>query len=271
MSQTNYSLKLFGWTGLAIFLALQGCATIQRNVDSQLDSNAKVRIQICLPSKRIYFKALVLEQLENHPLFTKYSQQQLQLAPKAIRRVYNSDDPSTIHTYGISFGEVLIRDGQFSDGAGFVPLRDSTISDQPVYEKGYGYPLRNYVAMHVRLPDSEKGTEGRGTYWFTLPKSIPSDRFTDWFSPISMEPDGERLPIWWKLTHGGNLVIYPVPANPPKMRVSLEIRREEHNDPTTDTLPALTTARMKYRTATSGQQFVYEFVPAASEAIPACN
>lgn len=263
--------RLCRWIGLYVIAALQGCSTNQRNIDTQSDANAKVRVQVCLPTKRIYFNDLVLERLENHPLFTKYSQQQLELAPKTIRRVASSNDPRAIHVYGIRFGEVLIRDGQFSDSAGFMPLHDSTVTDQPVYERGYGYPASNYIAMHVRLPDSEKKAEGRVTYWFALPKSIPNDKFTDWFKPISMEPEGQRQPIWWKLTHGGDLEIYPVSADSPKMRVSLMERHEKHNDPTIDTLPALTTARMKYRTATSDQQFVYEFIQKANEAIQACD
>jgi hypothetical protein len=259
--------------GLSILMALQACFTspVWGSNDSQLDANTEVQIQVCLPTKRIYFNDLELDRLENHPLFTKYSQQQLELAPKTIRRVATSSDPRTIHAYGIGFGEVLIRSGQFSDGSGFMPLKDSTAADQPVYEQGYGHPAQNYVAMHVRLPDQEKRPEGGVTYWFTLPKTIPDDRFTAWFNPVSMEPGGERLPIWWKLTHGGDMAIYPVSAEPPKMRVTLLKRHAEHNDPTIDTLPALTTARIKYKTATSDQQFVYEFVPKANEAIPACD
>jgi hypothetical protein len=50
------------------------------------------------------------------------------------------------------------------------------------------------------------------------------------------------------------------------MRTSLEKHHVGHNDPITDDLPALTTARMKYN-----EQSVYEFVPQASEEIPACD
>ena len=264
-------------------MALQGCSTnpVGWNSDTQSDTKAEVRIQVCLPTKRIYFDDLELARLENHPLFTKYSQQQLELAPKTVRRVATSSDPrvtnnpKVIRDYGVGFGEVLIRSGQFSDGSGFMPLKDSTVADQPVYEQGYGYATQNYVAMHVRLPDREKGPEGSVTYWFKLPKAISADKFTDWFNPVSMEPEqtkgGERLPIWWKLTHGADLPIYLVSADAPKMRVMSLERRPEHNEPTSDSLPALTTARMKYRTATSGQQFVYEFVPKANEAIPKCD
>jgi hypothetical protein len=257
--------------GCSAILVLLGCSTSAAapDVNAKSDDNAEVRVQICLPAKRIYFNDLELDRLENHPMFTKYSPQQLELAPRIIRRVAASNDPKVIQVYGVNFGEVLIRSGQFSDGSGFMPIKDSTVADQPVYERGYGYPVQNYVAIHVRLPDREKGPEGSVTYWFTLPKTIPDDKFTVWLDPVSMEPPGGQL--WWKLTHGGDLVIYPVSADPPKMRVTLRKRQAEHNDPTTDTLPALTTARLKYKTATSDQQFVYQFIPKSSETIPACD
>ena len=116
------------------------------------------------------------------------------------------------------------------------------------------------------------GANGRVAYWFVLPKSIPNDRFTAWFRPTSMEPEDQNKDIGWKLTHGGDLAIYPVSADSPMLRVSLMQRHtKKHDDPTIDTLPALTAARIKYKTAASDQQFVYEFVPKAAEAIPICE
>ena len=268
MSKAHYSRS---YVGLFILLSLQGCSTNRLDFNTQSDEHAEVQIQVCLSTKRVYFNEIELEQLENHSLFTKYTRQQLELAPRTVRRIASSSDPKAIHAYGISLGEVLLRDGGYSDGFGFMPLRDSTISDQPVYQRGYGYPARNYIAIHVRLPDSEKGEEGRVTYWFTLPKDIPSDTFSNWFLPVSMEPEGQRVPMWWKLTHGKDLEIYPVALGSPKMRVTSKRMRTGHDDPTIDTLPALTTARKQYRTATSDKQFVYEFVPIADETIPACD
>jgi hypothetical protein len=119
-----------------LLLGLLACAT---NSEAQVanlkpDTSVTVRIQICLPTKRIYFTDLELDRLENHPLFTKYSAQQLELAPKTIRRITASSDPRAIQVYGISFGQVLNREGQFSDGSGFMPIKDSTLANQPVYE-----------------------------------------------------------------------------------------------------------------------------------------
>lgn len=266
---------------VTVLAVLHGWSTNALPDDNPSHANAKVRIQVCVPTKRVYFNDLRLDQLENHPQFTRYSPQQLELAPKTIRRVAPSDDPRVandprvIRSYGIDFGEVLKRSGLFSDSSGFMPVKDSTVADQPVYEKGYGYPAQEYVAMHLRLPDMESGPEGNVTYWFKLPKSISMDTFTDWFAPTSMETrqtgERERRPMWWVLTHGGELRINPVPINGPKMRVMLHKPSAQHNDPTNDSLPALTTARLKLKAATSGRQFVYEFVAKSNEAIPKCD
>ncbi|MDR3578746.1 MAG: hypothetical protein P4L44_02160 [Oryzomonas sp.] len=260
--------------GLSVTLFLQGCSTklVGRSSNTPSDAYADVRIQVCLPSKRIYFNDLELDQLENHPSFTKYSQQQLELAPKIVRRVASSSNPRVIndsrviHVYGIRIREVLSQRGLFSWNSGFMPLKDSTILDQPVYEKEYGHPTQDYVAISV----SENGPEGTVEYWFKLPKRISTDSFTDWLDPVSMETDktrsGDRFDIAFKLTHGIEMPIYPVSEDSPKMRVTLYRHHTEHNDPTSDSLPALTTARMKYRNAG-----VYEFVPKTNEEIPKCD
>lgn len=262
--------------GLSVIMALQGCSSklVERSSDTSSDSYTEVRIQVCLPNKRVYFNDLALEQLENHPLFTKYSRQQLELAPKVVRRIASSNDPRVlgdsrvIKDLGIGFGEVLIRSGEFSAGGGGIPLHGSTVANQPIYEKGYGYPAQNYVAIHVRLPEKEIEMKDRLTYWFKLPKTISPDSFTDWFNPVSMESDHTSGPsIWWKLMHRRELPIYPVSSDAPKMRVTLLRHRTLHNDPTSDSLPALTTARMKYKTTAS----VYEFVPKINEEIPKCD
>jgi hypothetical protein len=265
-------------------VALLSCSMNGTAQSPNASSNAdiEVRIQVCIPTKRIYFDDVRLERLENHPQFTRYSEQQLELAPKTIRRAAPSSDPrvtgdpSVIRNYGINFGEVLNRSGLYSDGSGFMPLRDSTTADQPVYEKGYGYPAKNYVAMHVRIPEGDMGQGARvPTYWFRLPGTIPADGFSDWFPPASMESGSttgsSSTPVWYRLTHGGDLPIYPVSADAPKMRVTLLRQKPTHNDPTTDFLPALTTARLRLRTATSGPQFVYEFVSKTNEVVPKCD
>ena len=86
----SYSIKMptirriYRFICLTFIVVLLGCSTNPRNVETQLGANAEVRVQVCLPGKRVYFNDLALERLENHPLFTNYSQQQLELAPKAI-------------------------------------------------------------------------------------------------------------------------------------------------------------------------------------------
>lgn len=260
---------------LFVFLALTSCsASILAQSSTRSDVNAELRLQVCVPTKRIYFNDMQLDPLENHPQFTRYSQEELALAPKTIRRVAPSNDPrvandpSVDRDYVISFGEVRRigerRDVQYSAGSGWMPLRDSTIADQPVYEKRFMHSAREYVAVSVRLPGPDMPT-----YWFRLPKNIAFESFSGWLPPASMESDRAARSdesIWYRLTRGADLPIYPVSGEPPKIRVALRKGREKNDDPTTDSLPALTTARMRNRAAN-----VYEFVPKAVEAISKCD
>ncbi|SFU32221.1 hypothetical protein SAMN05216350_101311 [Polaromonas sp. YR568] len=263
-------LVLITALGYSTNVASQGSAT-------QAKAEQEVRIQVCVPSKRIYFNDLELDQLENHPNFTRYSKQQLELAPKTIRRVAPIDDPRVMNdpravkSYGINFAEALNRAGGFSMSSGFMPVEDSTISGQPVYEKGYGFPAKNYIAIRVALlnADVQSGTTSP-TFWFKLPSTISADKFSDWLPPVSTESEPSSSQFWYGLSNGKDLPIQAIPANAPKIRVSLRKSRQPHTDPATDFLPALTTARLKLRTATSGSQFVYEFVAKTNEVIPDC-
>ncbi|WP_457278697.1 hypothetical protein [Polaromonas sp. P5_D5] len=263
--------------GVLVLSMTLGCATNAQSQGTTPQAEPEVRVQVCVPGKRIYFNDLELDQLENHPMFTRYSKQQLELAPKTIRRAAPFDDPRVVNdprsvrSYGISFGEALNRDGGFSFGAGFVPVEDSTISGQPVYEKGYGYPARNYVAIRVALlnADIEPGASAP-TFWFRLPSIVSADKFSNWLPPVSVESEPSKSQFWYGLSHGRDLPIQEVPADAPKIRVVLRKNRQTHTDPATDVLPALTTARLRLRTATSGSQFVYEFVAKTNEVIPDC-
>jgi len=244
---------------------------------SRYDSNEKVRIQVCFPNKRVYFKDITFDKLEDYNFPTEYSRQQLRLAPKTIRRVESSNDPRSIHNYGIGFTEVLFRDGMPSAVSGWIPLHDSTVSDQPVYEPVHGRPAKNYVAISVNLVDQKDKSEGAIKYWFTLPKSIPDDKFTSWFNPASMEDTGkhQNQSVWWQVINGKDMPIYQAPADSPKMRFSFKKNLQDftgkRDNPAVDILPALTAARMKYRTPTSGKDFVYEFVEKTNDIIPACD
>jgi hypothetical protein len=151
--------KVFRCIVLVALVAMDGCAAVQTDIDTRSNADPTVRIQICLPTKRIYFNNIELAQLENHPQVTHYSPQQLELAPKTVRRVAGSSESNALHTLGIGFGEVLLRSSGYSYGSSFMPLRDSTVADQPVFEQGYGYPARAYIAMSVRVPEPDQGPE----------------------------------------------------------------------------------------------------------------
>ena len=254
---------------LLVVALIQGCAI--KSPIKGLSPDVHARIQVCLPTKIVKFTDIVIDEVGNHPLFPHYSKEQLEAAPKTIRRVTKSNAPHAIKDLTIPFGDVLNQDGVFSEGGGHISLIDSTVEDQPVFEPGFTRPARVYLAVRVSGPDPRPGQGGRVNYWFNLPQHLPTGEFTEWFSPVSMEPEGLQKPVGWVLVHGGAMAIYPVFGDVPKIRISLAKLANKHTDPATDSLPALTTARLRFKTAESNQNFVYEFVGKTGDVIPSCR
>lgn len=252
-------------------ITAQGCATTEQFNRSRVGATDHVRIQICLPTKIVKFDAIVLDRLENHPNYTHYSAQQLDLAPKTVRRLAPSSDPRAIKSISIPFEEVRNRSGIFSQGGGSISLRDSTMADQPVFEAGHTFPAKDYIAFNVNAPDPRPAATGRVNYWYVLPKDIPVGVFSKWLKPVAMELEGQKTSIGWTLVHGGKLLTSPVIGDPPRMRASLAELPKHGLNPRTDELPALTTARKKFRKPDSGPDFVYEFVEQSEGVIPDCR
>lgn len=252
-----------GLIALSSLLAAGGCATGTRYQGPGSSAENALRVQVCLPDKRVHFSDFAVERLENHPTFTRYTSQQLAMAPTVIRRVAASADPRTIQDYVVRLGDVRNNQGIKSEGSGSISLADSTVSDQPVFDSGARHPTRDYVALKVAA--------GNVFFWYKLPREIAVGRFSPWFAASSMEQSGSRPGIGLKLLRGGGIDMTPVAPGAPKMRVTLVKPGDKHLDPKADYLPALTTARLRYRTEKDGSQFVYEFVPKSEETIPACD
>ena len=92
----------------------------------------EARFQFCLPDSRVYFDKLSFDELVNHPMFTKYSPDQLRLAPNAVRRVAAASDPR-LTSEGLALPPLLLTFlhaenglGVWSSGAGSVSIFGST-------------------------------------------------------------------------------------------------------------------------------------------------
>ena len=160
--------------------------------------------------------------------------------------------------------DVRNDEGVRSAGSVIFDMRDATVSNQPVYESGILESARSYIALSVSLKDPATGKFV--DYWFMLPDAIAEGKFTPWLNPVFVERDDEKKDphTWYRVINGQKLTPGPVPADAPKMRVSLQKKRKEpYNDLFS---PALSAARLQNRAAD-----VYEFVPAADETIPACD
>lgn len=254
---------------LLIIVSQQGCSNKQQHLGAQFEPNTVVRIQVCVPDKQVYFKDIVLDEVENHPKTTKYSPEQLNLAPKTVKRVdTSSNDPKAIDRYWIGFGEIRNHNGIQSSGGGAISLRASTVSNQPVFGNGgYGAPPQDYLALTVDLMNTP--SRNRIIYWYKPPNTIPVGRFTSWLSPTSTTPKKNYTDSRDKLFRQEGIYASTIPNNAPKMRFSLEspLKRRKHDDPTVDNLPALTTARKYYGTAAN----IHEFVQKSNEKIPSCD
>ncbi|MEM8511658.1 hypothetical protein RCH14_000949 [Massilia sp. MP_M2] len=258
--------------GLCGILILQGCNTAEQANPWKASSTKHVRIQVCLPTKVVKFEDLVLNRLENHPTSPQrpYSQAELEIAPKTVRRMVPVESPRAIDSPLLPYEQVRKRSG-FSIGRRLISLEDSTIADQPVFEEGFTQPVSELVAFAVLIRGKETKADEATQYWYTLPKEIPVGVFSGWLAPISMIPPGYSPHPSFSLTRGGMLPIFPVHGDTPKMRVSLVEPPTYKRSPATDFLPALYTARTKFKSDDSGRFFVYEFVEKSGERIPACE
>ncbi|MES1189807.1 MAG: hypothetical protein ABUS47_01885 [Steroidobacter sp.] len=261
--------------------SLQQRAIKQRHEDilkreGEALSRPNVVVQVCLPRKRIYYDTIELDRVDNHPIFTKYSESELNFAPKTIRRVATPDDPRVINepmstrTLWIGFTSVERQNNNFSSLGSTLAIENSTIADQPIYQINLLPPAKSYVGLEVNLQLENKDTMH---YWFKLPKTVSISEFSDWFAPVSMETDRqahETYSIFSELLRSHDMPIYTVSDDPPKMRVRL-MQIDKHENSSVDYLPALTSAKKKFQTPDSNMGFFYEFVPPSTELVPRCN
>ncbi len=269
----NYLKFLYG---LFICLYVSACtsgASIHKNPFQE-----QVVVQVCIPNKRIYFDTIHVENVKNHPI-TKYSSQELALAPKTIRRVASfsdtrlAKDPRGTREVSIPFTDVTRNRFVASTSSSHIAIADSTTSGQPIYEIRLMTPASDYVGLEVVLP--KEGHEGNKNnhYWFKLPSSISKKEFSGWYSPASMESGmstNESLSVERETISGRKMPIYPVDKYSPKMRVILKLR-ERHDNPVNDYLPAITTAKNKFEKPNITSEFFKEFVPQENENVPSCN
>lgn len=250
--------------GLGFIAALQGCVAGLQGARAWRGERSNVRLQVCLPTRVVEFDEIVLDRLRNHPLWA-YPEAELALAPRTVRRVKPSADARTAARLLLRYEEVFNDSPGLS--AGVLSLRDSTVHGQPVFDKGSPDRGSTASAMGITLPSPDNGV----TYWFVYPHDIPADGFSAWMEPASMIPVGHKSDPALALMARRQLPSYPVSRDAPKMRYARVPRPSPQRDAATDSLPALYTAREKFKLPDSSLTYAYEFVEQAGQPIPACR
>ena len=229
-----------------------------------------VRIQVCVPTTKVFFKDTNLTQLKNFYPFTKYSDAQLELAPHSVKELFRveslgADVTGQKSAYtGTRLLDVGVSCYVPGIGADWVYLRGATTKNQAVYEMKYGNLPDQYIAVGVKLQDVP------GTHWFKIPSHIEKEKYSDWFGPVSTEPASTNQ-AQMVLVSGGPMPMYPVERNAPKIRVQLHNFSESHDEPSNDYFPATYTAWEVSRANGSTDPSSATFLEPLNGDIPSCG
>lgn len=253
----------------------------------------KVIIQVCVPSQVVAFEdvEIDLSHLPETKTFDEVRDAQgihragtdYQSSPKVInaqgdkdvvRRWIVGTNDEDIKRYSITFEEVLNRGGILSAGSGATPIFGSTLRNQPVFEKE-GIRQKDYIALSTSVDMGKHGQSDFVKYWFKLPTDIPTGEFSNWQVSISREDkqilNTQKNATFWNLTHGMDMMKYPVDENAPKMRFKLISSRDYYDEKRFWIRTQKAVAEKYYRPVVGKpeREKIY-FVPKSSNTIPGC-
>ena len=180
----------------------------------------EVQIQVCMPTTKIRYRDVNLDNVFNHYPFTQYNYEQLILVPRSVREligvgteeVGSADNKEAYYTTALL--NVNHTCGIKNIAIDHLRLAGITVSDQPVYETSYGSAQHQYIAIGVA------GKDVPGMHWFKLPEKIDRGKFSKWLSPTYSEPSTSGQ-TQFVLLNGGSVPAHSVTPNAPKIRVQL--------------------------------------------------
>jgi len=252
----------------------------------------KVIVQICVPNKVVAFEDVEVDLTQipkEKPLIEvreasrtrghqtdnqRTSQTSTRQGDKdVVRRWIVGSTPGELEKYWIPFSDVSNTDGILRAGGEFVSLFGSTQKNQPVFEVK-GRRQKDYIALKTSVEVEKDGQHEYFKYWFKLPSSIPTGEFSNWQEPISQEDrqirDKQQNPTFWNLLHGGEIEIYPVGDNAPKMRFKLMRVGDYYDENRFWYRSQKAIAAKYYRGVTGEERERIHFVPKSSSVIPGC-
>ena len=246
-------------------------------------------IQVCVPNQEVYFEdvridlstipiAKPLEEVRASnglPVGKKYSPEvgsNLQGNTETVRRWIVGAGPKSIPRYFLPINEVLNRDGILSAGGGHFSLIDSTVTHQPVFEIE-GHRPQDYISLSTAIEVERDGAKELVTYWFKLPRSIPTNQFSNWQEPVSQEDkatrESQKNPTWWDLTHNREMKLHPPSESAPKMRFKL-MTIEDHYNENRFWIRAKRAVADKFYRVSGDERNSRHYVPKQGTAVPPC-
>ncbi len=240
LRETRLSIKTL-ILGMVMLTVLGSCSNLDshsepvENIsDPRYQDEEHVIVQVCRPNKTVAFENVKVDLKGT----TREPGDNSKIAPispdqgdNAIIRKWAAGSPADAAVSEMILADVKVIYPSHSPYRTFGweahPLIGNTVKNQPVYEEDLRARQKDVVALAVR---SNREYPDNVNYWFTLPKIIPHNEFTEWQEPISQENKADQIgkpSMEWELKEGKTLPNYPVEsANAPKMRFKIMTVRD---------------------------------------------
>ena len=286
-------------TSLALIsLVLAACASTsptenppQKRMDSAASeaysihdrTSKRVVVQLCLPDKTANFDEVVVDESiipedadaqDLRQLFKSAHQRELKVSQteSTLHRLRAWVPPQNNHEYPKHWVNVSLNsntNGVFSHSSPSADIIGATESGQPVFMSETNDSPKAVLALSVAYQPEEMTRTHE--FWFSLPRDIPSDHFTEWRPPFSEEVDSNETNTWWRLAHGKQAEKYPIISKKhPTMRFRL-MSMDDSLSMDKKHRRAITAAQLRHVIDSPDDQSYPFFLPPKEEDIPPCH
>lgn len=245
-------------------------------------TSKRVVVQVCLPDKTASFEEVTVDESiipedayaeELRSLFHAAHQRELIIdrtspTPHALRVWMTPQDATGYPNHWIMLSLSENAKGLYSRSSPTANIIGTTKSGQPAFMAETHANPEAVLALSVAY--QPEGVSNRHEFWFSLPKDVPSDRFSTWHQPFSEEVEPDETNTWWRLAHGKPAEQYPVNS---KSHPVMRFRLMSMDDALTMDRKhrrAITAAQLQHVVDNPSDQTYPFFLPPQDEEIPAC-
>ena len=224
MLNTKY-LKIIGWIALTVAFIFIIAKSNQMDKEAALDVEPpmgsrqyvlvpRVLMQVCVPNQTVSYENVEID-LSNPPTEVPKSKIENYFNDintiETAKKIIFQARPSDVKSPQLGFGQVLIRQGSFSDSMEHAYLYGDSTSNQPVYETML-YMQRNILNIHIYSFPKTNSDHEYVEFWFQLPPKINDQVFTSWQEPMSQVSSTFKthpgVPLFKPPKEGG--VVFPI-------------------------------------------------------------